>query len=68
MDPWFLRQMWELHETENWLKTQSLDDFDAETMTQVKKRGFSDVQIADCVCGFSYSPTLPRVETQCKGR
>lgn len=49
-DPWFLEQMWELHQTEEWLKTQSLADLDAENMRQVKQRGFSDVQIAKCVC------------------
>lgn len=48
MDPWFIEQLWELHQTETWLKTQSLTDIDAENMRQIKQRGFSDVQIAKC--------------------
>lgn len=48
MDPWFIEQLWELHQTETWLKTQSLGDIDAENMRQIKQRGFSDVQIAKC--------------------
>lgn len=48
MDPWFIEQLWELHQTEEWLKTLSLGDLDAENMRHLKQRGFSDVQIAKC--------------------
>ena len=46
IDPWFLAQLWELHQAETWLKTQSLTDLRPEDLLQVKKRGFSDIQIA----------------------
>eukprot|EP00884_Botryococcus_braunii_P009542 jgi/Botrbrau1/1858/Bobra.146_1s0047.1 len=48
IDPWFLSQLEELHRTEEWLKTQNLGDIGAEDMFQVKRRGFSDPQIARC--------------------
>ena len=46
IDPWFVAQFWELHQAECWLKAQKLDDISAYDMLQVKKRGFSDSQIA----------------------
>lgn len=46
MDPWFLGQFRELHNTEEWMKTKSLGDFSTEELIQIKKRGFSDPQIA----------------------
>ena len=49
IDPWFLAQLAELYATEEWLKTQSLADLSAEDMLQIKKRGFSDSQIARAV-------------------
>ena len=49
IDPWFLAQFGELHQTEEWLKTQSFDSISAEDMYQVKRRGFSDPQIARCL-------------------
>ena len=46
-DPWFLRQMEDLFETENWLKSLSgVADLDAQDWSEVKRRGFSDIQIA----------------------
>lgn len=46
-DPWFLRQMEDLFQTENWLKSLSgVADLDAQDWSEVKRRGFSDVQIA----------------------
>jgi carbamoyl-phosphate synthase large subunit len=46
MDPWFIEQLWELHQAETWLKTQQLTDISADDMLHTKQRGFSDVQIA----------------------
>ena len=46
IDPWFLAQLGELHQAETWLKTQKLTDLRPEDLLQVKKRGFSDIQIA----------------------
>ena len=46
IDPWFLSQLRELHNTENWMKTKRLGEFSAEELIQIKKRGFSDPQIA----------------------
>lgn len=49
IDPWFLAQLGELHQTEQWLKTKQLSELSAEDMRQVKQRGFSDSQIARCL-------------------
>ncbi|KAK9816811.1 hypothetical protein WJX72_005323 [[Myrmecia] bisecta] len=46
IDPWFIAQFVELHETEQWLKTMKLEELTYEDMLQTKKRGFSDPQIA----------------------
>ena len=47
MDPWFIRQLGDLYQTECWLKSvKSLDDLSVEDWTQVKRRGYSDNQIA----------------------
>ena len=46
-DPWYLRQMEDLFQTENWLKSLSgVADLDQQDWSEVKRRGFSDVQIA----------------------
>ena len=49
IDPWFLAQLAQLHQTEAWLRTQSLDRLAAADLLQVKRRGFSDPQIAKAV-------------------
>lgn len=49
IDPWFLSQLGELHEAEQWLKTQSLDSISYDDLLATKQRGFSDVQIARCM-------------------
>ncbi|KAK9835186.1 hypothetical protein WJX81_004384 [Elliptochloris bilobata] len=49
IDPWFLAQLGELHQTEAWLRTQSLGGLSAADLLQVKRRGFSDPQIAKAV-------------------
>ena len=49
IDPWFLAQMRDLHDTEEWLRKQApagLASIKASDWLQVKKRGFSDPQIA----------------------
>jgi len=49
IDPWFVSQLGELHEAEQWLKTQSLDSISYDDLLAAKQRGFSDVQIARCI-------------------
>ena len=56
IDPWFLAQLGELHAAEQWLRTRSLADLGPEDFLQVKKRGFSDVQIARAVGAWPPSP------------
>ena len=56
IDPWFLAQLGELHATEQWLRTRSLADLGAEDFLQVKKRGFSDAQIARALGAPPQSP------------
>jgi carbamoyl-phosphate synthase large subunit len=46
MDRWWLVQLEELHVTEQWLKTQSLDSLSKEQWYEVKQRGFGDAQLA----------------------
>ena len=47
MDPWFIRQLGDLYQTECWLKSlSSMDDLSVEDWTQVKRRGYSDAQIS----------------------
>ncbi len=46
IDPWFLDKLQDLIEGEKFLKRSQLSDLDANTMAQVKQRGFSDRQIA----------------------
>lgn len=46
IDPWFLNQLRELHQAEQWIKAQSLDSISADDFTQIKRRGFSDIQIS----------------------
>ncbi|HQF37593.1 MAG TPA: carbamoyl-phosphate synthase large subunit [Opitutaceae bacterium] len=50
IDPWFLEQLKELHEMEDFLKTKLLADLDAPTLRRVKAAGFSDAQLA-FLCG-----------------
>ena len=46
-DPWYLRQMEDLFQTENWLKGLSgVSDLDKQDWLEVKRRGFSDIQVA----------------------
>ena len=46
-DPWYPRQMEDLFQTENWLKGLSgVSDLDKQDWLEVKRRGFSDIQVA----------------------
>lgn len=49
IDPWWLEQHRELHEVGLWLRTKKLGDLDRTDMVQLKRRGFSDAQIARAV-------------------
>jgi len=51
IDPWFLRQLWEIHEMEGVLKGRSLDRIDAATLRRAKEYGFSDAQLAELLGG-----------------
>lgn len=46
IDPWFLDKLYELLETEKYLKRTPLKSLDKEQMYAVKRQGFSDRQIA----------------------
>eukprot|EP00879_Flechtneria_rotunda_P008192 GHRR01008582.1.p1 GENE.GHRR01008582.1~~GHRR01008582.1.p1 ORF type:complete len:946 (+),score=318.01 GHRR01008582.1:215-3052(+) len=46
IDPWWLAQLEELHNTEVWLHEQKLESLSADDMREIKSRGFSDAQIA----------------------
>jgi len=46
IDPWFLSQLEELHQTECWLKEQMLESLSKEDFFEIKRRGFSDSQIS----------------------
>ena len=56
IDPWFLAQLGQLHQADAWLKTQSLDRLSAADLLQVKRRGFSDPQIAKAVGAGPFRP------------
>ena len=47
IDPWFLRQLRELHEMELSLKQHTLPSIDTALLRRAKQFGFSDVQLAD---------------------
>jgi carbamoyl-phosphate synthase large subunit len=46
IDPWFLNEMQDLLETENFLKQTQLTALDRDTLWSIKQQGFSDRQIA----------------------
>jgi carbamoyl-phosphate synthase large subunit len=46
IDPWFLNEMADLLETENFLKQSQLAALDRDTLWSIKQQGFSDRQIA----------------------
>ncbi len=59
IDPWFLAQLGELHQTEAWLTGQQLGGLSADDLVQVKRRGFSDPQIAKAVGARAAAARLP---------
>lgn len=74
IDPWWLDNLQDVHNTELWLNEQSLDDLSAEDWREVKSRGFSDAQIANSVGAhplavrekrksFGVTPSYKRVDT-----
>lgn len=46
IDPWFIRQFKEMVDIEKWLRASKLGDLTAEDFYEVKRNGFSDMQIA----------------------
>ncbi len=46
IDPWFLRQLHELHELEEELKRNTLKSIDIAALRRAKQAGFSDAQLA----------------------
>ncbi len=74
-DPWFLRQMDDLFQTEQWLESlNSLSDLDTQDWSEVKRRGFSDIQIARAFkvtegevrkarVSLGVTPSMKRVDT-----
>ena len=46
IDPWFLNQLSEIHQAEQWIKSKALDEISKDDFIQTKKRGFSDIQIS----------------------
>ncbi len=49
IDPWFLVQIQELIQIENDIVGRSLAGFDADTLRQLKRKGFSDRRIANLI-------------------
>jgi len=49
IDPWFVGQFYELHMTDEWLKTMALDDITTDDFIHLKRRGYSDMQIANYI-------------------
>lgn len=74
IDPWFVSQLAELHTVECWMKTKKLGDLAKVDMIELKRKGFSDPQIANCVgCSsmevrsarksLGVQPSMKRVDT-----
>ncbi|KAF6262033.1 hypothetical protein COO60DRAFT_1621809 [Scenedesmus sp. NREL 46B-D3] len=49
IDPWWLAQLEELHQTETWLREQKLSKLTPDELRELKGRGFSDAQIGRLV-------------------
>ena len=56
IDPWWLSQLRDLFDTSMWLKTKKLGELTLDEMEGLKKKGFSDVQIARYVGGCREGP------------
>lgn len=46
IDPWFLAQFAELNEIDTWLKTISVGDLTVDDFGNLKRKGYSDAQLA----------------------
>ena len=46
IDPWFLVQIQDIIDTEGWIASQLLEDWDAATLRDLKRKGFSDRRLA----------------------
>lgn len=77
IDPWFLIQIQELIQLENKISSYNLNDLDAATLLQYKKKGFSDERLAELMAvsqkqirdlrnQFKVKPVYKRVDT-CAG-
>ncbi|MCF8149770.1 MAG: carbamoyl-phosphate synthase large subunit [Burkholderiaceae bacterium] len=49
IDPWFLVQIEDIITTEGWMRSQNLEDLDAVTLRNLKRKGFSDRRIGTLV-------------------
>ena len=49
IDPWFLTQIAELVRVEHWLRGQEPGGLDRRDFVELKRRGFSDPQLAACI-------------------
>ncbi|MCF8197180.1 MAG: carbamoyl-phosphate synthase large subunit [Sulfuritalea sp.] len=49
IDPWFLVQIEDIINTEGWMRSQNLEDMDATTLRNLKRKGFSDRRIGTLV-------------------
>ncbi len=47
IDPWFLAQIEELVQLEQWVLNKSLDELDQHTLRLLKQKGFADAYLAD---------------------
>jgi carbamoyl-phosphate synthase large subunit len=47
IDPWFLAQIQDLVEVEEWVATQQLGGIDSQVLRRLKQQGFSDRRLAD---------------------
>jgi len=74
IDPWFLVQIEDIILTEAWMRSQNLDDLDAEALRRLKRKGFSDRRIGSVIGvgetairqrrhGLGIRPVYKRVDT-----
>ena len=61
IDPWFLAQLQELHDVENWARGKSLEELSGAELHELKRRGFSDPQIARFVGSDALAVRAKRV-------
>ncbi|HEX5392612.1 MAG TPA: carbamoyl-phosphate synthase large subunit, partial [Rhodocyclaceae bacterium] len=49
IDPWFLVQIEDIINTEGWIRSQNLNELDADAIRGLKRKGFSDRRIANLI-------------------